>query len=185
MNSKYTIDNTDLSEQYLLDCTKNSGCDGGYLEYAFETGKQIPTEQKYPYNPFYSYYGICSSTGIWIANVANNYYNLNDNSLISLLQDGPVAIAVSSVGWTGYASGILQCTPNSKVDHAVLLIGYTPTYWIIKNQWGTTWGMAGYGYITRNTNTNCRVGISAFTMFELNISIAILVFLALILIVLI
>jgi C1A family cysteine protease len=43
MNAKYTIQNTDLSEQYMLECTKNSDCTGGYLEYAFQTGQEIPT----------------------------------------------------------------------------------------------------------------------------------------------
>lgn len=36
---------------------------------------------------------------------------------------------------------------NNNIDHAVLLIGYTPNYWIVKNSWGTGWGDNGYGKI--------------------------------------
>lgn len=30
-NFKYTVDNLDLSEQYIFECTKNADCTGGYL----------------------------------------------------------------------------------------------------------------------------------------------------------
>lgn len=34
----------------------------------------------------------------------------------------------------------MKCKPNGTEDHAVLLVGYTPEYWLVKNQWGDTWG---------------------------------------------
>jgi C1A family cysteine protease len=43
-NSQYTINNINLSEQYLLKCTKYGDCQGGYLEYAMQSGTQVPTE---------------------------------------------------------------------------------------------------------------------------------------------
>jgi hypothetical protein len=105
--------------------------------------------------------------------------------LINLLQSGPVAIAVSAVNWDLYnGNGILSCSPGSSINHAVLLVGYTPSYWIIKNQWATTWGIKGYANITRNPSANCRIGYSAFIMFEFNISGVIFACLALILILL-
>jgi C1A family cysteine protease len=30
--------------------------------------------------------------------------------------------------------------------HAVAIVGYTPTRFIVRNSWGTTWGDAGFGY---------------------------------------
>jgi C1A family cysteine protease len=50
------------------------------------------------------------------------------------------------------------------INHAVLLIGYTETEWIIKNSWGTAWGMKGIIYISRNPANNCGVGHYVFTL---------------------
>lgn len=48
----------------------------------------------------------------------------------------------------------------------MLLVGYTPDYWIIKNQWGEDWGMDGFMKITRIRSKNCNVGRGVFYMSE-------------------
>lgn len=56
-------------------------------------------------------------------------------------------------------SRTLFCTSNAtRRDHTVLLIGYTETEWIIKNQWSTSWGVDGYGYISKNSDSDCCIG---------------------------
>lgn len=46
------------------------------------------------------------------------------------------------------SAGIVDCsTATSTLDHAILLVGYTEEYWVIKNSWGTIWGSQGYAYI--------------------------------------
>ena len=40
----YDNGNIDLSEQYLPECTPESRCNGGYMEYVMETVKEVPTE---------------------------------------------------------------------------------------------------------------------------------------------
>lgn len=67
--------------------------------------------------------------------------------------------------WNKYnpkTSKIWSCGFYDIINHAVLLVGYTDTYWIIKNSWGTSWGDNGYIYITRDrtNNKNCRIGQS-------------------------
>lgn len=68
-----------------------------------------------------------------------------------------------------YSSGILQCSTGN-INHEVLLVGYTssadpthPNSWIIKNSWGTGWGLGGYAYITMEYGKDCNIS-SIFEM---------------------
>jgi hypothetical protein len=61
----------------------------------------------------------------------------------------------------------------------VLLIGYTDSYWIVKNQWGTNWGEDGFIKVTRDAGYNCKIGTSAFTMFGIHYQISSLLVLVL------
>ena len=38
-------------------------------------------------------------------------------------------------------------------DHAVFIVGYTPTYYIVRNSHGTSWGDGGYFLIQCDTNS--------------------------------
>ena len=67
---------------------------------------------------------------------------------IALVNYGPVAIYLyaSLSSFSNYKSGIYSdpyC--YQQTDHAVLAVGYGVengrAYWIVKNSWGTTWGM--------------------------------------------
>ena len=54
----------------------------------------------------------------------------------------------------------MTCSQNDPVDHAVLLVGYTADYWIVKNSWGTSFGENGFIYVSRNPSQNCKIGIA-------------------------
>ena len=82
------------------------------------------------------------------------------------MQDGPLAISVSATNWDDYKGGIFKCNSYDKVNHAVLLVGYDQNSWIIKNQWGEKWGENGYIRVTKDRARNCKVGASAFWMWE-------------------
>ena len=117
----------DLSEQYFLECTADSDCGGGYMENAMNqaTKSGVPEEESYPYNFYRSYTGICYSQGVHCGYEEEKYYDLTDNEMIDLLQDGPIAVVLASDGWQSYGSGIFSCVHNAAVDHAVLIVGYT------------------------------------------------------------
>ena len=55
----------DLSEQYMVECTYDSDCEGSiYVEYSMYEiiRKGVPHEETYPYDPFNTYPGISSTS---------------------------------------------------------------------------------------------------------------------------
>ena len=50
------------------------------------------------------------------------------------------------------------------MDHTVLLVGWTETEWIIKNQWGTDWGVSGYIYVSMSDSEDCGIGYEVHTL---------------------
>jgi C1A family cysteine protease len=55
----------------------------------------------------------------------------------------PIAVNVDATNWQLYESGIFdQCTTNT--NHVALAVGFGDGYWLIKNSWGTGWGVNGY-----------------------------------------
>ena len=161
----------DLAEQYGLECdTSSFGCAGGYSFTALQLFRNtgIPLEEAYPYNSETAYPGICTNTTgrIKINQAANNvsFYYYQNLTVEQMQQDlvtyGPIGVGVYASGSFSYtgSSGLIDCTYSDQIDHAILLVGYNTTHWIVKNSWGTSsWGDNGYGYITKNTNNDCRI----------------------------
>ena len=76
--------------------------------------------------------------------------------MLDALQIGPVAITVSA-NWATYGGGVFSdgCIPmnmtgySCTLDHAVVAVGYTADYWLVRNSWGPGWGEKGYIRLTR------------------------------------
>lgn len=101
------IYSVNLSEQFLLKCTAGSSCSGGYLENSIDKALQngLPYESEFPYSPYSANNnGICSTNDlIPISNASRvSKYYASDDAIIELLQAGPIAAAVSAVGWESY-----------------------------------------------------------------------------------
>ena len=67
-----------------------------------------------------------------------------------------------------YKSGVFldsKCEKVTSTNHAVVIIGYGRQngrdYWLLRNSWGTGWGMKGYFMLPRGRNY-CGVMTQAF-----------------------
>ena len=155
----------DLSEQYFVECTKDSDCEGTYyVEYVMDEAlKGIPRESAFPYDPFNAHAGICAADErVHISDQNLFYYSKTDSEIIELLQSGPLVATISASGWNAYSGGIFECSSTAPLNHVVQLVGYDESSWLIKNQWGDYWGENGYMRITRDPNYNCKMGAEFF-----------------------
>lgn len=109
----------------------------------------------------------CSFDGSKVAARVADVVNITQGSEDELLEAvggvGPVSIAYDcTLGFQFYSHGVWDgwfCgTTPSKVNHAVLAVGYGhdsksgKDYWLVKNSWGKSFGEDGYFRIVRNKN---------------------------------
>lgn len=159
---------TRLSEQHLVSCdTADSGCNGGVMGTAMdwimdENDGVLYTEASYPYASLNGTSPECPAEDevAWLkgARITSQISIDQDEDLIQayLYHTGPLSIAVDASVWMFYRSGVLPLCLSYQLNHGVLLVGYNNSapepYWIIKNSWGTRWGMDGYIQIKKGSN---------------------------------
>jgi len=72
---------------------------------------------------------------------------------------------VTDRAFENYANGIYSGCTSKSINHAVLVIGYGvengKKYWLVKNSWGTTWGIDGTFKILRGNN-ECGIGMYCY-----------------------
>ncbi|KAJ1703378.1 hypothetical protein LUZ63_003157 [Rhynchospora breviuscula] len=155
-----------LSEQELVDCdTSCSGCNGGYMDYAFQwviLNGGITTESDYPYTSGSTgTAGSCNYPKTYDYAVSLlSYQDVTtycESCLKNAVANQPVSVAIEASGsaFQFYQSGIFTGSCGTNLDHGVLVVGYGPcstgtAYWIVKNSWGTSWGESGYIRMQRN-----------------------------------
>ena len=148
--------NIDLSEQQLVDCDYfNSGCNGGWMDRAFDyiQGNGITTGDAYPYLGSKQ---ACKTTGgayTVTGHVSTGQGSVNVQNALNLR---PLSVAVDANGWSAYKGGVFRNGCGTSINHGVLLVGYTTEgNWVIKNSWGQRWG--DNGYITLAAGNTCAV----------------------------
>ncbi|GMI82559.1 xylem bark cysteine peptidase 3 [Hibiscus trionum] len=155
-----------LSEQELVDCDKtyNTGCEGGLMDYAYKfviDNHGIDTEEDYPYQGRQK---TCNKDKmkrrmVTIDDYADVPMN-NGNQLLQAVATQPVSVGIcgSERAFQLYSKGIFTGPCSTSLDHAVLIVGYGSEngldYWIVKNSWGSTWGMDGYIHMIRNSDNS-------------------------------
>jgi C1A family cysteine protease len=150
-----------LSEQELCDCSRaygNMGCSGGLMDDAFKyiiANGGIDSETDYPYLARDSTCNTAKQQNkvAHISSFADVPQN-NEAQLVAAITKQPISVAIEAdqPQFQGYRSGVFSGPCGTNLDHGVLAVGYTDTYFIVKNSWGTSWGDQGYIAMARNVN---------------------------------
>jgi len=102
--------------------------------------------------------GSCKKTCKPVAKISSSQGAKQESALQAALDKTPVSIAVdASGGFQSYKSGVFSGPCGTRLNHAILAVGYNSQYWIVKNSWGSNWGSAGYIFMTRGKNL-CGMG---------------------------
>ncbi|XP_059230714.1 cathepsin O [Mustela nigripes] len=167
----------DLSVQQVIDCSYNNyGCQGGStlsaLNWLNKTQVRLVRDSEYP---FKAQNGLChyfsdSQSGFSIKGYsAYDFSDQEDEMAKALLTFGPLVVVVDAVSWQDYLGGIIQhhCS-SGEANHAVLITGFdkignTP-YWIVRNSWGSSWGVDGYAHVKMGGNI-CGIADSVAAVF--------------------
>ncbi|XP_059163577.1 procathepsin L-like [Physella acuta] len=175
-NFKQSRSQNQLSESNLVDCSRkwgNRGCKGGSMDQAFQyviDNKGIGTSYSYRYLDKVQ---RCKFNASRVGATIKSFKNIESGSEDSLMQAvatvGPISAAIdaSVPQFQSYRSGVYD-EPNcstTKLNHAVLVVGYGTMdgkdYWLVKNSWGKSWGLHGYGMMSRNKKNQCGIATAA------------------------
>lgn len=165
-------DSIDISEQSILDCSKNSaGQKAGSCETGGWHGTVFGYYQKNNFigetqNPYKGKDNICSSKqqlpykiGAWSYVLPNA--GTPDIAVLkkAIAEHGAVASTVKvTEAFQAYAGGIYDeyaaVSGPSDVNHAITIVGWDDSKkaWLIKNSWGPEWGENGYMWIEYGCN---------------------------------
>ncbi|ORX50197.1 peptidase C1A [Hesseltinella vesiculosa] len=155
--------NVVLSEQEIVDCSVrfgNEGCNGGSMHTAYQYIQSVgglSQEARYPYRGALR---PCSRPSATERIPVVQYVEVKSQAqMISALSTvGPVAIALhtSCRSFQMYVGGVYY-DPDciGEPDHAAALVGYGnengQDYYLLRNSWGTSWGLGGYMKISTRT----------------------------------
>ncbi|XP_072399502.1 cathepsin L-like proteinase [Diabrotica undecimpunctata] len=149
-----------LSPQNLIDCSDNDGCGGGDQVRAFQYVQTdgISSEADYPYIEDDDQ--MCQKNVKKSITSLSGYKHLNPNEedLISAIATvGPISVSAISNMWSLYAGGIYDNRDcGTRLNHALVAVGYAEEYILLKNSWGTDWGEDGYIKVARGHNV-CQI----------------------------
>jgi len=163
---------TQLAEQQLVDCAggpfKNHGCNGGLPSQAFQYLMWAGGQEKETDYTYTARDGSCKFSAAKVLAKISNEVNItfgdeSDKGLPAAVALTPTSICYQVASdFRNYKSGVYTskiCKNGQKdVNHAVLAVGYDTDsasglpYYLVKNSWGTSFGIKGYFKIVRGKN---------------------------------
>ena len=143
------------------------GCDGGWFAHDYHQWKPDECGQSgavleidFPYahqdvpcncpeDGYDHYYWVYS----WGYIAGQEEVPDTDSIKQAIMTYGPVSAAVyADTPFNAYSDGVFNASTLGEVNHAILLVGWDDSLgaegaWILRNSWGTYWGLDGYMYI--------------------------------------
>jgi len=144
-----------FAEQEGLDCIQRNGCNGGFMGKVFDWLKKSGRVGAMKDTPYTARQGSCrysNKPNALIAFRVTGYSNARGDSahVTALATSGPLSVGYSVASdFMRYKSGIYKRSYCRGGGHAVTSVGYTSTYFRMKNSWGSRWGENGYFRIAR------------------------------------
>jgi hypothetical protein len=162
-----------LAPQQIVDCDKTcDGCNGGwtYLAYQYvETAGGLEPETDYPYT---GVNGKCTFNSADVAAKISAWQYISQSASGETAMynyvgaTAPLSVCVDASTWQYYNGGVLKTCGND-IDHCVQITGYNvmsgDNVWIVRNSWGTDWGVNGFIYVLRGSNL-CAIADVATTV---------------------
>ncbi|KAL5254702.1 hypothetical protein ACHWQZ_G014215 [Mnemiopsis leidyi] len=148
-----------FSEQQVLDCNADYGCSGGWWPTVWDdvrTNSYIALMEDYAYVGTKTAESCSRKSTNAIEDAAVTGYNIirehdAESTMLNHLQSyGPIAVCINvddSIYY--YKSGSIESCIGDNCNHLVTLVGYDANNLIIKNSWGTGWGLDGYLQLAR------------------------------------
>jgi len=173
----------DLSEQFLMNCGTDvgNGCQGGQCPHKHWMAPGCVYESEVPYVSSGCNLTDASATCVGVCGTYTYHEAIDSYGSVSggggntpadssvkraIYNYGPVWITVdaSSSAWQNYGGGVLtETSPAGYTDHAVVLVGWVDSteisgggFWILRNSWGSNWGVSGYMYISYGSDLVCQ-----------------------------
>lgn len=156
------------SSQFILDCTKNGGCNGDWVTTVLDRAKSggLPLEKDYgPYlartstckpltgKTYTCDYGYCTPAQQAGAAATQDIKNC-------LVAYGMITTAISANSdWDNVSGGVIRfrSVPWNQVNHQVNIVAFDdakvvpgaarPGAFLIQNQWSTSWGDKGFAWV--------------------------------------
>ncbi len=140
----------ELSPEQLVSCSfQNCGCDGGWLDQAFEyvkSSRGLVLNTDYTYSSIYGPTGTCDPSKLLnpVAAISEFYFIYNEADMAAYVQaTGPITVTVAANDMQTYTGGVMTSCVSNAVNHVVQAVGICVgascaggiSYWKVRNQW--------------------------------------------------
>jgi C1A family cysteine protease len=154
-----------LSEEYSLSCYRNGQCSGDDNTTVLDWAKSHGLPLSSAYGPYVAAKRACAYKSTMVLYKPDDWGFADSTGGSGVTPVGDIKAAIMQYGAVGcaiaaddafqnYTTGVFMDSGSRDIDHDVILVGWddASNSWILRNSWGTGWGMDGYMQIDYRAN---------------------------------